>query len=226
MIARAVVPSGPVASTAVVPLASTTIPPWLRERLIACYGVDILMVLFEKIGNVEKCVALQANIDKRRLHPRQNARDASFMDAACQRIFVGALEVNFHQLIVFDQRHSGLVPVGRDHQFLTHRPSLPARIWAGFQRTRRGRGKELKRNGSGSNWLAGSGAVTHTLPRTSRSPARETRSIERLQTSPFRYTAVKSGVCPLPEKASKNLIYRIPLPVPAPLKRQVRHNIV
>jgi hypothetical protein len=79
--------------------------------LIAGDLIEIL-VLFEEIRNVEKCIALQAYIDESRLHSRQHACDASFMNAAGQRIFVGALEVDFHQLVVFDQRHFGLMPIG------------------------------------------------------------------------------------------------------------------
>jgi hypothetical protein len=87
--------------------------------LIACYLVKVFM-FFEEIGHVEKRVALQTQIHECRLHSGENAGDSSFMNAAGERIFVGALEINFAQLIVFDQRHFGLVPVGRDHQFLAH----------------------------------------------------------------------------------------------------------
>ena len=94
-----------------------------QRTLVTGDPVEVL-VLFEEIRDVEERVALQAHIDKCRLHSGQDARDAPFVDTARQRILVGALEVNFHQLIVFDQRHFGLVPIGRDHQFLTHRSSL------------------------------------------------------------------------------------------------------
>jgi hypothetical protein len=85
--------------------------PISDRSLIAGDLVEIVM-LFEKVRNVEKRVALEANIDESRLHSWQHARDAPFMNAAGQRIFVGALEVNFHQLVVFDQRHFGLMPIG------------------------------------------------------------------------------------------------------------------
>ena len=99
------------------------------RALLAGDGVEVL-VLFEKIRDVEERVPLQAEIDKGRLHAGKHARDASFMDASGERILVGPLEINFDELIVLDQRHSGLVPIGRDHQFLTHSALLPRAICA------------------------------------------------------------------------------------------------
>jgi hypothetical protein len=65
-----VVPSAPIVVTSAAPVSitSTPVPPWVRKRLIARDAVDVL-VLFEKVGDVEKCVALQADIHERRLHP-------------------------------------------------------------------------------------------------------------------------------------------------------------
>jgi hypothetical protein len=98
-----------------------------RRTLIAGDPVEILM-LFEKIGDIQERVAFQTQIHERGLHPWKHAGDAALMDAARERIFVGALKINFHQLIVFDQRYFGLMPVGRDHQFLTHPSTLSAAI--------------------------------------------------------------------------------------------------
>ena len=94
--------------------------------LLTRHLVEILVFL-EEVGDVEKRIAFQAEIDERRLHAWQDAGHAPFMDTACEGILVGALEINLNQLIILDQRYSGLVPVGRDHQFLTH-PCLPPRV--------------------------------------------------------------------------------------------------
>ncbi len=55
----------------------------------------VLVVVFEEIGNIKEGVAVQADIDKGRLHARQHAGDSSFVDAAGERVFVLALMVNF-----------------------------------------------------------------------------------------------------------------------------------
>jgi hypothetical protein len=93
------------------PVAAPIAFPVADRALIAGDLIEILMLL-EEVGNVEKCVALQAYIDESRLHSGKHAGDASFVNAAGERIFVGALEVDFHQLVVFDQSHFGLMPIG------------------------------------------------------------------------------------------------------------------
>jgi hypothetical protein len=87
------------------------------EDLILHAGDDlvVLFVVFEEIGDVQKCIAIQADVDKRRLHARQDSRHAAFMNTAGQRIFVLALVVDFDYLIVLENRHTRFVAVGRDH---------------------------------------------------------------------------------------------------------------
>ena len=103
---------------AAIPVASTITPAVtipvaiLPHRALVAGDLVEVVVLFKEVRNVEKRVAFQAHIHESRLHSRQHARDAPLMNAARERIFVGALEVNFHQLVVFDQRHLGLMPVG------------------------------------------------------------------------------------------------------------------
>jgi hypothetical protein len=71
------------------------------NRRNVAHFIDILM-LFEKIGNVQKRVPFEADIDERRLHARQDARHTSLMDAPCQRVLIGSLEVHLHQLVFVD----------------------------------------------------------------------------------------------------------------------------
>jgi hypothetical protein len=59
-------------------------------------SIDILAMFFEEIRYVQKGVALEPQVHECGLHSRKHARDASFMDAARQRIFLAALEVNLN----------------------------------------------------------------------------------------------------------------------------------
>jgi hypothetical protein len=69
--------------------------------LIARDVVDVLVV-FQEVRHVQERVPLQSQIHERRLHPGQNACDASFMNAPGERVFVGALEVHLAQLVLFE----------------------------------------------------------------------------------------------------------------------------
>jgi len=60
-------------------------------------GGDTLVVfagLLQEIRNVKESVALESKLDERGLHSRQNAGDASFVNATYQRVFIGPLEKN------------------------------------------------------------------------------------------------------------------------------------
>ena len=85
--------------------------PVQLQRLVfdAADHLLVLLVILEEIGDVKERIALQADIDEGRLHSRQNARYATFVDAAGQRIFIFALEENFAYLIVFENSHAGFV---------------------------------------------------------------------------------------------------------------------
>jgi len=85
----------------------------LLEDLVlhAGHNFVVFFVVLEEIRNVEKRVAIQADVDKRRLHARQHPRHPAFMNAPRQRVFVLPLVVNFDYLIVFDHRHACLVTV-------------------------------------------------------------------------------------------------------------------
>ena len=79
-----------------------------------------VFVFFKEIRDVQERIAFQSQIDERRLHPRQHARNSSFMDASRQGILRPPLKVNLDQLVVFENRHLGLVAVRRNHQLFTH----------------------------------------------------------------------------------------------------------
>ena len=88
--------------------------------------VQILCVFqLHKIRDIEEGVALQADVDKGRLHSRKHAGYASFVDGTCQGVFIFALEVDFREQIVFDHPHFGFVRSGRHKQFFRHANSGP-----------------------------------------------------------------------------------------------------
>src|SRR5882724_8927059 len=58
-------------------------------------GIGVFVFFHQKVGNVEKRVALKANVYKSGLHARQNARHASFVDGAGQCVFVFSFEIYF-----------------------------------------------------------------------------------------------------------------------------------
>jgi len=63
-----------------------------RDDLLELF---LVFLLFEKVGHIEKGIALQADIDKRRLHARQHARDAPFVNGSRERVFVLAFKIDF-----------------------------------------------------------------------------------------------------------------------------------
>ena len=75
-------------------------------------------MLVEEVRDIEKGVAFETEIDKRRLHARQDAGHSSFVDTACQRIFVGTLKMHLDELTVLEDGDFGLVARLADHQFL------------------------------------------------------------------------------------------------------------
>jgi hypothetical protein len=78
----------------------------------------VFAVLVEEVGDIEKGIAFEAEVDEGRLHARQDAGDSSFVDTACQRIFVGTLKMHLDELTVFEDGDFGLVARLADHQFL------------------------------------------------------------------------------------------------------------
>jgi hypothetical protein len=63
-------------------------------RSIVCVAVIVILEIFENVADVKKRVAVQTNFDEGRLHSRKDAGDFTFVDAADQREFFFALDVN------------------------------------------------------------------------------------------------------------------------------------
>jgi hypothetical protein len=89
--------------------------------VVGCRGdLVVLLVFIKEIRDVQEGVALEADIHKGGLHAGQDTRDASLVDAAGQRILVGPLEVDFDQLVVFQDGHFGFVAGARNDQLFAH----------------------------------------------------------------------------------------------------------
>ena len=67
-----------------------------RGRRGVSVGMSVIVVfeVFENVADVEERVAIQADVDERRLHARQNARYFSFINAADKRELFFALNVD------------------------------------------------------------------------------------------------------------------------------------
>ena len=77
-----------------------------------------------KIRDVEKARFLEPDIDKRRLHPGQHARDLAFVDIAGETDLPIALQEELGELIVFEHRHPHLQCGGVNCDFSFHRWNL------------------------------------------------------------------------------------------------------
>ncbi|HAX42097.1 MAG TPA: hypothetical protein DCY80_06015 [Solibacterales bacterium] len=75
-------------------------------------------MLVKKVRDIEECIAFKSQVDKGRLHARQDAGHSSFMDTARQRVFVGTLKMHLDELAVLEDSDFGLVARLADHQFL------------------------------------------------------------------------------------------------------------
>jgi hypothetical protein len=58
-------------------------------------AVIVVFEIFENIADVEEGIAIEADIDERRLHAGENAGDFAFVDATDEGELFFALDVNF-----------------------------------------------------------------------------------------------------------------------------------
>jgi hypothetical protein len=83
------------------------------------------MPRIEDVGGMQKCGALQADIDECRLHARQHPGNPAFVDVADQSTAAGALQKHLLQHAVFDDGRARLVGGGIDQNLGAHRPRSP-----------------------------------------------------------------------------------------------------
>jgi hypothetical protein len=80
----------------------------------------VLIVVLKEIGDIKEGVAIEADIDECRLHSRQNARYTAFVDASREGVFFFPFVEQFHDLIVFKDRHPCLVASCRNDKLFRH----------------------------------------------------------------------------------------------------------
>jgi len=64
-------------------------------RLLVRLSVIVVLQVFEDVAYVEESVAIKPNVHEGRLHAGEDAGDFTFVDAADEREFFFALDVNF-----------------------------------------------------------------------------------------------------------------------------------
>src|ERR1051325_971099 len=66
-----------------------------RSVLFVRLAVLVVLEVFKNVADVEKSVAIQANVHESRLHAGEDASNFSFVDAADESEFFFPLDVNF-----------------------------------------------------------------------------------------------------------------------------------
>ena len=67
----------------------------------------------DDVGDVEERVALETEVNERRLHAREHFRDAAFVDVADHAARLFPLDEDFDDLIVLEDRHTRFVAASR-----------------------------------------------------------------------------------------------------------------
>ena len=80
----------------------------------------VLLEVFEHVGDVEERVALEAEVDERRLHPGQDLRHAPFVDVADDRPMPRALDPELDDLTLVEHGDARLVFGRVDHDLARH----------------------------------------------------------------------------------------------------------
>jgi hypothetical protein len=63
--------------------------------MLLCVAMIVVFEIFEDVADVQKGIAIQADIHESRLHAGQDASNPAFVDAADECKFLFALDVNF-----------------------------------------------------------------------------------------------------------------------------------
>ena len=91
----------------------------------------VLLGVFVEIGNVEEGVTIEADVHEGRLHAGQDPADPPFINPADQPRLRVALEVDFHQAVVFQHRDLRLMRRRGNEQLLLHGNSFAQETSAG-----------------------------------------------------------------------------------------------
>ncbi len=91
---------------------------------LAVVAVSVLPMLPD-VGDVQERGALEADLDERRLHARQHARDAAEVDVADQPARARALHVQLLDHALLEHRHPRFLRRDVDEDFVAHRTRNP-----------------------------------------------------------------------------------------------------
>jgi hypothetical protein len=89
-----------------------------RARALAAIEIRGVALLFHEIGDVEKRVALQADVHKTGLHARQHTRYASVINRARESVLILALVIDLSEFVLFDDRQPRLMRRAGDINFI------------------------------------------------------------------------------------------------------------
>jgi hypothetical protein len=81
---------------------------------------------FKEISDVEEGVALQANVHKTGLHAGKDARDATVVNGAGERVLILALVIDFREFVFFDDSQTRLMRRAGYINFFRHTALLSA----------------------------------------------------------------------------------------------------
>jgi hypothetical protein len=75
--------------------SATTVFRGSHGWVLVPVAVIVILKIFENVADVQEGIAIQADINERRLHAGKNAGDSAFVDAADQRELFFALDIDF-----------------------------------------------------------------------------------------------------------------------------------
>jgi len=98
-----------------------------NDRLLAYGWRGRQLALFDHVGNMQECGALQADFDERRLHARQHPAHLAEIDVAYQPAMGGAFQVDFLHHTFAHYRHARFLRGDVDQDIFSHAPitSIP-----------------------------------------------------------------------------------------------------
>jgi hypothetical protein len=88
-------------------------------QFVGGVGVEVFEVLND-VGNIEERVALEPEVDERRLHSRKDLRDAALVDVAHDGAMAGPLHPQLDDLGLVEHGDARLVLRGIDHDLARH----------------------------------------------------------------------------------------------------------
>src|SRR5215469_14036778 len=100
------------------PILASVIPARALPIPARTFKVRAVFLFLQTIRDVQKGIAFQAHVDKRRLHARKHTRYSAFVNGTSKGVFVLALVIDFCELVVLKNRKPRLMRRCRNAYFL------------------------------------------------------------------------------------------------------------